>query len=75
MKGRVGVDKEDTLYAPQLVTWLNQERWKDGTGAVAMKPEEVEAARKRSEEKAREFKERMNKLSEDRFNQLMGKSA
>lgn len=30
-----GVDKEGTAYASQLVTRLNQERWKDG-GAVRL---------------------------------------
>jgi hypothetical protein len=36
VKARVGVEKEDTPYAPQFVTWLNQRRWKDGTGAAVM---------------------------------------
>jgi hypothetical protein len=26
LKARIGVEKEDTPYAPQLVTWLNQGR-------------------------------------------------
>jgi hypothetical protein len=51
VKARVGVEKEGTPYAPQLVTWLNQERWKDGTGAAVMKPEEVEALRKKFEKR------------------------
>jgi hypothetical protein len=37
VKARVGVDpdKVGTSFAPQLATWLNQERWKalgDGAG-------------------------------------------
>lgn len=72
VKARHGVGKPDTEYAPQLVTWLNQERWKDAGGGETGKlsPEEIKAAEKRAEEAKRKHDEMMAKLVEDRRRQL-----
>lgn len=70
VRSRVGVEKEGTQYAPHLATWLNQERWKDGTGKVVASAEEVEAARKRIEEAERRHREEMAKLTEQRRKEL-----
>jgi hypothetical protein len=41
VRKRRGVDKPDTEYAPQLVTWLNQDRWAD------VAPAEIKALSKK----------------------------
>lgn len=49
VKARVGIDttQEGTSKVPQLVSWMNQERWKDGggTGAIVA-PADIEALEK-----------------------------
>lgn len=71
VKARVGVDKPDTEYAPMLATWLNQERWKDGSGAAVLSADDLEAARKRQEASAEAHKARMQALVEERSNALL----
>ncbi|MET4294752.1 hypothetical protein ABIB06_006585 [Bradyrhizobium sp. LB8.2] len=72
VKARVGVDKEDTVYAPQLVTWLNQERWKDGTGAAVLSAVDLEAAERRLAESKRRHDEDMRRRVEEKSAQLRG---
>ncbi|MDP3078659.1 helix-turn-helix domain-containing protein [Bradyrhizobium sp.] len=74
VKARVGVEKEDTPYAPQLVTWLNQDRWKDGTGAAVMKSEDMAAAQRRIDEMRRQSERRAAMALAERRKQ-MGLSA
>ena len=66
VKARVGVDKEGTLYAPQLATWLNQERWTDAGGTVVVTAEDLEASRRRQEELKRQHEEQIREAQEQR---------
>ncbi|NEH32644.1 hypothetical protein [Rhizobium ruizarguesonis] len=72
VKMRRGVGKADTEYAPQMVTWLNQERWKDaGSGeAGKLSPADIEAAQKRTDEAKRVHDETMKQMVEARRRQL-----
>ncbi|OSJ18975.1 hypothetical protein BST63_11995 [Bradyrhizobium canariense] len=70
MKARSGVEKEDTPYAPQLATWLNQERWKDTTGAAVLSPADIEAAERRLAESKRKHDEDMRPLVEAKSAEL-----
>jgi hypothetical protein len=72
VKARVGVEKEDTPYAPQLVTWLNQERCKDATGAAVMSPADREATERRLAESKRRREEEMRRLVEAKSAELRG---
>lgn len=55
-----------------MVTWLNQMRWKDGTGAVVMKPGELEAIEARLAESKRRHDEEMRKRVEAKSAELRG---
>ncbi|MHC2315186.1 hypothetical protein ACVIHC_002232 [Bradyrhizobium diazoefficiens] len=70
VKARVGVEKEDTPYAPQLVTWLNQERWKDGTGKAVITEAELEASRQRQEAADREYQARVKAAQEQKRREM-----
>lgn len=72
VKARIGVDKPDTVYAPQLATWLNQERWKDGAAGGGMSATELEAASKRLDESIRRRDEELRQLALKRSEELLG---
>jgi hypothetical protein len=69
---RRGVGKADTEYAPQMVTWLNQEGWKDaGAGeAGKLSPADIEAAQKRVDAARRRNEERDRQMVEQRRRDL-----
>lgn len=69
MKARRGVDKPDTEYAPQLATWLNQNRWeREGKGDVSPERSAAQDARAKREfaesERRKEFF-RLSRLPEN----------
>jgi hypothetical protein len=71
---KVGVDKAGTQYAPRLVTWLNEERWKDVAAGNSRSAEEIAAATRRHEEAAQRSKAHLDNLARQRSNQLLGLS-
>jgi len=72
VKARVGVEvaKECTPLVPQLVTWLNQERWKDATGATVITAADIEASCRRQEQAERDFQARIKAAQEDKRRQM-----
>lgn len=56
------------------MTWLNQDRWKDGSGPAVMKPEDMAEAQRRIEEMRKQSDRRAAIALEERRKQ-MGLSA
>lgn len=54
------------------MTWLNQERWKDGAGTEAMSASDLEAAKKRLAESKRRHEEDMRRRVEAKSAELRG---
>lgn len=69
VKARVGVDKPDTIYAPMLVTWLNQDRW-ESTVPAAQASADRSALEQRIADQQRSNRERDERLKADRRRQL-----
>jgi hypothetical protein len=70
VKARTGDGKPDTLFAPQMSTWLNQERWVDGGDDPVMTAGEIETRNQRLKESEAAYNAQIAQASEERRRQL-----
>jgi hypothetical protein len=73
VKARRGVDKPDTECAPQLVTWLNQNRW-EGEAQADVSPERQVAIDAKSKRELAEAAQRVEFMKLSKLPENLRKS-